>query len=431
MSTTSNRRRAPSVCLAVAVSLIALTAHAAETPSLEALWALVQQQQAEIERLSGELDETRAQLASAESQAELTEERLTITTDYLDEIAEGRSGTTAKPRTTVGGYGELHYNDVDARDADGDYQMIDFHRLVTFVGHEFTDRIRFFSEIEIEHALVEDTDDGSSPGELEIEQAFIEFDLSDQYVARTGLFLLPVGILNETHEPETFYGVERNDVESIIIPATWWEAGAAAGGRYGNGLSWDFAVTSGLAIPATGSNAFRVRSGRQKVAEANADSPAFTGRVKYTGLPGLELSATVQYQEDASQVSGDGLDDGTLVSLHGIWNWQRFQLRALWSQWHFNGSAVELAGADQQTGWYVEPSFRLGNADNDWGFYARYEDVDGARAQDQFDQWEAGISYWPVPSVVFKFDYRERSLDQDSESGRNFSAVDLGVGYSF
>lgn len=418
--------------LTAAAAVAPAAVRAAGPPSLEALWAIVQQQQADIERLSSELEATRSQLVSSEAQAAITEERLTITTDYLDEIAAGRgSGASAENRTSIGGYGELHYNDVDASDSDGDFQEIDFHRLVTFISHEFTDRIRFFSEIEIEHALVEDTEEGSGAGELEIEQAFIEFDLGDNHLARTGLFLVPVGILNETHEPETFYGVERNDVENIIIPSTWWEAGAATSGRYGNGLSWDFAITSGLAMPTDGSSAFRVRSGRQKVSEANADYPAYTGRVKYTGLPGLELSATVRYEEDVSQIGGDGLDDGLLVSLHGIWNWQRFQLRALWSKWQFDGDAVELAGADDQTGWYVEPSFRIGRRENDWGFYVRYEDLEGARTQDRFDQWEAGFNYWPVPNVVLKFDYRERDHDLAGDAGRDFSAVDLGVGYSF
>ena len=200
----------------------------------------------------------------------------------------------------------MHYNNVDASDPDRDFEQIDFHRFVAFMGHEFTDRIRFFSEIEIEHSLVADTADGSNGGEVEIEQAYIEYDLDDRHFARTGLFLLPVGILNETHEPDTFYGVERNDVESIIIPSTWWEGGASAGGRYGNGLSWDFAVHSGLAMPTTGGNEFRVRSGRQKVAEANAENLAFTGRLKFTGLPGLELSGTLHYQDDASQVAATG-----------------------------------------------------------------------------------------------------------------------------
>lgn len=408
-----------------------LWAHAAagaETPSLEALWALVQEQQAEIERLNAALDETRNELGSTQAAGRANEEKLTIATEYLDQIATGSAlADSGQRRTTIGGYGELHYNDVDA-DAGGDYRRIDFHRLVTFIGHEFTDRIRFFSELEIEHALVKDTADGSSSGEVEIEQAYIEFDLTDTYAARAGLFLLPVGFLNETHEPNTFYGVERNDVENIIIPTTWWEAGGSLGGHYRSGLSWDFAVHSGLAIPTTGSSAFRVRSGRQKVSNAIADHPAFTGRVRYTGVPGLELAATVQYQEDASQISGDGLDSGILVSTGAVWNWQRFQLRALWSQWNFEGDLVELADADRQTGWYVEPSFRLGRSSNDWGLYTRFEDVDGAREQDRFQQWEAGINYWPVQNVVFKLDYRERDLDA---AAGDFNAIDIGLGYQF
>jgi hypothetical protein len=406
-------------------------ATAAEQPSLETLWQMVQQQQQEIARLSTALEETRSQLTAAEQKVEVTEEQLGITADYLDRVAESSGTESRRARTSLGGYGEMHYNNLDATDPDQSFKDIDFHRFVTFIGHEFTDRIRFFSEIELEHSLVEDTADGSGPGEIELEQAYIEYDLDEHHFARTGLFVLPVGILNETHEPDTFYGVERNDVESIIIPATWWEGGASAGGRYGNGLSWDFAVHSGLAMPTDGSSAFRVRSGRQKVAHASAENLAFTSRLKFTGIPGLELAGTVHYQDDASQIGGDGLDDGTLVSLHGIWSWKLFQLRALWAQWNFNGELVELAGADKQTGWYVEPSVRLGRSSHDWGFYSRYEDVEGARGQDQFDQWEIGFNYWPTSNVVLKVDYRERDHDLESELGRDFEAFDLGLGYSF
>jgi len=142
-------------------------------------------------------------------------------------------------KTTVGGYGELHYNNWDNKSAGGsDKREIDFHRFVLFFGHEFDARTRFFAELELEHSFIEDTDTGSTHGEVELEQAFVEFDLNDAMTARGGLFLLPVGIINETHEPPAFYGVERNPVENKIVPSTWWEAGGGFTHRFSNGLSY-------------------------------------------------------------------------------------------------------------------------------------------------------------------------------------------------
>ena len=120
-------------------------------------------------------------------------------------------------RTTLGGYGELHLNQ-------GDKEQIDFHRFVLFVNHRFSDRVKFFSELELEHSLSGD----GKPGEVELEQAYIEFSLDNDWSIRAGQYLLPLGILNEVHEPDTFYGVERNSVEANIIPTTWWEGGVMA-----------------------------------------------------------------------------------------------------------------------------------------------------------------------------------------------------------
>ena len=412
--------------LAIAVFLCMATAQAAER-SIEELWQIVERQQAQIESLTVALEATRTKLDTTGQQARITEERLSVTADYIENVSAGASDK----RLSIGGYGEMHYNNVDASDNSGDFKELDLHRFVTFMNYDFTDRIRFFSELEVEHSLVKDTDDGSSGGEVEVEQAYIEYDISENHFARTGLFLLPVGILNETHEPPTFYGVERNNVENVIIPSTWWEGGASVGGHYANGISWDFAVHSGLDMPTQGSSAYRVRSGRQKVSHAVAEDLAYTGRVKYTGLAGLELAATVQYQEDVTQLSNDGLDEGLLVSLHGVFNRGPFALRALWAQWDFDGAGIEAAGVDEQTGWYIEPSFELHLLGFDWGFYTRYEDVEGGRNRDQFDQWELGFNFYPTDNVVLKFDYRDREHNLDSEAGRDFNAIDLGVGYQF
>lgn len=407
-----NRPTSLLVTIALVLILSAPTTHA-QVSNAELL--------AKLESMQQQIDELKRQIAENEEKTNETDAKV----EAVAEVMESAPPQVAKAsKTTIAGYGELHYNNLNAKDPSRDVEMIDLHRFVLFFGHEFNDRTRFYSEVEVEHALAGD----GAPGEVEIEQAFIEFDLRQDLYARAGLFLIPVGILNETHEPTTFYGVERNSVESIIVPSTWWEAGAGMNGRFGSGWNWDVAFTSGLKMPTTGSNAFRVRSGRQKVAQAVASDGAITGRLRYLGIPGLQAAVTVQYQFDPSQVSNDGLDSGTLLEAHVDYQRNRFGLRALYARWDFTGDAVEAAGADTQTGWYIEPSYRLNEK---IGFYTRYEDVAAARDQDNFDQWEVGLNWWPVKNVVIKFDYRERSHNLDSQNGRDFTGFDVGVGYSF
>lgn len=406
----------PLALLTAAVGL-PLAGHAdSPMPTPEEMWQIIQTQQKEIEALKQQQQATDRKAAAAGEKAEAAVVAV-----------ESDSGTTAAgswaDRTRIGGYGELHYNNIDASDPAYDDKQIDFHRFVLYAGHEFTDDIRFFSEFEIEHVIAS-SDDGDK-GEVEVEQAYLEFDLRDNLQAKGGLFLLPVGILNETHEPTTFYGVERNDVESIIIPATWWAGGAGLSGQHENGVSWDLAVHEGLMMdPST----FQVRGGRQETSEASAEDLAYTGRVRFTGIPGLELAASANYQSDASQAGGDGLDSGLLLETHLVYGKGPFGLRALYAQWDFDGTAVKAAGADRQSGWYLEPSVKVRS---DLGVYTRYEDIDAARSQDRFKQWEVGINYWPHEDVVLKADYRSRDHDLAAEAGRDFDAFDLGIGYQF
>ena len=377
-----------------------------------------------LDAMQQQIDELKQQLAQTQDQTKETDAKVEAVAEVIETTPQQVADTR---KTTLGGYGELHYNNLSASDSSRDLEEIDFHRFVLFIGHEFNDKTRFYSELELEHSLVADTG-GDTPGEVELEQAFLEFDLQKNMHARAGIFLLPVGLINETHEPDTFYGVERNDVENIIVPSTWWEAGGGLNGRLGQDWDWVVAASSGLAIPTTGSNAFRVRSGRQKVAKASASDGAITGRLRYLGIAGLQAALTVQYQFDPSQVANDGLDDGTLIEGHVDYRKGPFGLRALYAHWDFSGEAVEAAGADKQSGWYVEPSYR---ASNKLGFYTRYEEVEAARKQDNFNQWELGLNWWPAPNVVFKFDYRDRSHDLLSQNGRDFTGFDLGMGYSF
>ncbi|MDX1696693.1 MAG: hypothetical protein R3308_00310 [Thiohalobacterales bacterium] len=391
----------------------------AEMPTPEQMWEIIQQQQKEIEALKAAQQDTARQAADADEKAEAA-------VVAVEESAAGTAGANWADRTSIGGYGELHYNNIDASDPANDSKEIDFHRFVLFFSHAFSDDLRFHSELELEHALAGDGDD--KPGEVELEQAYIEYDIRDNLQTRGGVFILPIGILNETHEPNTFYGVERNDVENIIIPSTWWAAGAGLSGQHASGISWDLAVHEGLEMP---TDTFRVRSGRQKSAEAIAEDLAWTGRIRYTGIPGLTLGASANYQTDASQVSGDALESGLLLEAHVDYEKGPFGFRALYAEWDFDITPAGLAlvpGADTQKGWYIEPSFKpLHNL----GVYARYEDIEAARERDRFNQWQVGMNFWPHEDVVLKADYRSRDHDLASEAGRDFDAFDLGIGYQF
>ena len=362
-------------------------------------------------------------LSASASALAVTDEEFRALQEQLNQLAdavESQPASKAK-QVHIGGYGELHYNNLEFPDGTK-FKELDFHRFVLFFGYDFSDSIRFHSELELEHSIAGD----GQNGEIELEQAYIEFDLTENMEAKGGLFLIPVGILNETHEPTTFYGVERNPVERNIIPTTWWEGGAALTGRFGgSGLSYDLAITSGL------DGGTSVRGGRQKVSEATANDLAYTGRLKYTGLPGLELAGTAQYQSDMTQSADPNINDGVLLSTHAIWNISQFQVRALYASWDIdvtsNASATDQA-KDKQDGYYLEGSWKFIPST---GVFARYDAWDNGGVGDTEEtQTSVGLNYWPHEGVVIKFDYQKQDHGAVNEADEQ-DGFNIGLGYAF
>ena len=146
-------------------------------------------------------------------------------------------GAPAINGTAVGGYGELTLNAPSNAPA-----VVDLRRFVLFVGHNFTDRIRFYSEVEVEHAVSSAED----AGEVEIEQAYVDGLLSRRLNLRAGLILMPVGIINIYHEPPTFNGVDRPEVDTLIIPSTWREPGFGIFGELTTGVAYQLYLINGL-----------------------------------------------------------------------------------------------------------------------------------------------------------------------------------------
>jgi len=390
--------------LAAALLAISASAAATEMPSQEEMWEIIQQQQREIEALkAGQKENT---------------EKVEAVVDVAEESQKTASGAASwTENTQIGGYGELHYNNLDSK------KEIDFHRFVLFFGHQFTDRLRFWSELELEHSVSGDDQNG----EIELEQAYLEYDLNENHHAKAGLFLLPVGILNETHEPPTFYGVERNPVERNIIPTTWWAGGAALNGEIAPGWSYDLGVHEGLETSA--SNNYAVRKGRQKTSEANANDLAGTARVKWTGVAGVELAATVQYQSDVTQGEDPDASHAWLFETHADIQRGAFGFRALYARWDLDGDGPKSVGADEQEGFYIEPSYKI---TPEWGVFARYNYWDNQAGDGNSDsekkQVNAGVNFWPHPDVVLKADVQQ----QDNEgNSKNDNGWNLGVGYQF
>ena len=374
------------------------------------------------------LDEQQKQIDSLKKQVEAAVE------------ATEASDTASASKSSFGGYGELHYGSYDKTAPDSHSgnadrtKALDFHRFVLFFGHQFDEKVRFFSELEIEHSLAGE----GKRGEVELEQAFIEYTVNDSFSWKGGLLLMPVGIINETHEPPTFYGVERNRVEGDIIPSTWWEGGAGTTFRFADGLALDTTITSGLFTDGS----FNLRNGRQKVSKASADSLAYTGRLKWTAIPGLEVAGSLQYQEDLLQgrgVTANAAEEASavLAEAHVAWQIGGFDLRALYAQWDIDSSVAKTANKEKQSGWFIEPGYRFTDM---FGVFVRYSNWDnggfttinglGTFANQDKESVQFGINVWVHPHVVVKADY-EHLTGEAIDGSKDDKGFNLGVGYHF
>lgn len=416
----------------LAATLVAAPAAALaeELPSREEMWRIIQEQQKKIELLEESQRETARKATEADEKAEAA----------VEAVEEGTAGASSKlswaEKTRVGGYGELHYNNWNGKGGASDKDEADFHRFVLYFGHEFNDRIRFFSELEVEHATT--TRDGS----VSMEQAFLEFDLNERHSFVGGLVLVPVGMINEIHEPPTFYGTERNPIETYILPTTWREPAGGLRGQLASqalpGLSYDLLLHTGFEMPLTEDKAFLVRSGRTKGGNAPTDNGAFTGRLKWTGIPGVELAGSFQYQTDVTQ-GAQGIS-ATLFTVHTDIERGPFGLRALYGRWDLENGAPGMGpasgpspGRDEQYGFYIEPSYRMpvSFVPGEIGAFYRFNQWDNnagdSSSATRRRQHQFGVNYWPHPDVVLKADVQL----EDNASGADQNGFNLAIGYQF
>lgn len=200
---------------------------------------------------------------------------------------------------TIGGYGQFDYNQAFSSDVINN-GTLDIHRLVMLFGYRFNERTQFITEIEYEHVT-----------EVYIEQAFLQYKINDFINFRGGLMLIPMGIINEYHEPVTFNGVERPSVDKYIAPTTWREVGFGLNGNIIDAsIKYQVYLVNGFnsydgSAKLSGANG--LRKGRQKGAESFINSPNYTGKITYYGINSITIGLSGYFGKTQSTLY-DGID---------------------------------------------------------------------------------------------------------------------------
>ena len=344
---------------------------------------------------------------------------------------------------TVGGYGEITYNQPE-----GDNGELDVQRLVLLFGYKFSDKVQFVTEVELEHVE-----------EVYVEQAFLQYSLSDRVNLRGGLMLVPMGIVNEYHEPTTFNGVERPSMDKSIVPTTWREIGVGVSGRFDEiSLGYQAYVFTGFAS-VNGSKVLGgkdgLRNGRQKGIQSTVDSPNLSAKLDYYGLPGLRLGLSgyvgrSQAQDDVEDIDGSSVGL-SMVGLDARYAYKRLTARGqfvyagltdteAYNELYYDLDADPTQGlGSAMQGWYLEAAFNLLPLTKEQQLYAfaRYEDYDtNAKVEgdllvnDAFNrtEWTLGLSYKLTPGAVVKADYQFKN---DATNNDLPNQLNFGIGVWF
>jgi len=343
-------------------------------------------------------------------------------------------------QVTIGGYGEINYNQPEGKNGE-----LNVTRMVLLVGYNFDERTQFVSEFEYEDA----------GNEIFVEQAFINYNVANNVNLRGGLMIVPMGIINEYHEPTTFNGVNRPLVDRLIVPTTWREVGVGVNGRF-NDLSLGYQAyifngfrsvnkdTIGFINGANG-----LRGGRQKGIKSTIDSPNLSLKFDYYGIPGLRLGLSGYFgrtQADDEIEDLDGADVGiSMVGFDARYTKDRFAARgefiytSLTDTEDYNALTGNNLGS-AMLGWYTEAAYNLLPMTKRQKLFAfaRYSEynthlqTDGSLAENPaFDRNDLtfGVSYHIAQGVVVKGDYQ--IFDNEVANSDSTNQLNFGLGFWF
>ena len=405
-----------------------------------------------LDQLASELAKVKAELATLQQQRSAAPPVATApaaattaasTTATASTTAAQGPGLTTEPTTVLTSYGEINYI---RPTRDSKNTVADVRRFVLGYQHRFDEKTKVVTELEVEHAVSSSSD----PGEVEVEQAFIERQLTRQWSARAGLFLIPAGLLNENHEPTAYYGVERNFVETAIIPSTWREGGIQFVGNFENGLMAQFGLTTGFDINKWDATSTEGRESplgaiHQELALAKARDLSAFGAINWRGVPGLLVGGSL-FTGGATHGQSSEKSRITLWDLHARYAPGRWDFAGVYSRGTISNTAAfntPLVGSatlipKSFDGWYGQAAYKVwSNEDYSLAPFVRWEQFNTARSYAELGAGltpagarterviTLGANFNIGSGIVLKAD-----LQRFRENG-DANRFDLGLGWSF
>ncbi len=400
---------------------------------------------------SGLFADDKADIEILKQQVKELQEMTQTLTDETSDLKTGFSYTTVDPEKSftglgaaaskvyysksplsIGGYGEMYYSNSKVEGATAGKSVVDVYRFVPYIGYKFSDNIILNTEIEFEHG---GSSDGTTrDGYVVVEFMYLDFLINKNLNARVGNFLVPMGLINERHEPTLFTTVQRPGTSKYLIPSTWHENGLMAFGNIGDDISYKVAMITGLS---TGDNGSKwIRNGRG--GSYKQTNPEFAGvaRVDYTGVNGLFVGASTYFG-----ASNNGEESNTLMyDVHGDYKVSGFRAYGVYTQTLRSKSAtISTTAVKKANGGFLNLSYNLlatTNSNYSLPLFAQYESInpqaelaDGSSLS-AVNTTTVGLNFFPHEQVVLKADYAMADNDL-SDSGKSSDVFSLSMGFIF
>lgn len=315
----------------------------------------------------------------------------------------------------IGGYGEMLFTDRDTG------REIDIYRAIVYLGYRFNENWLFNSEIEWEHG-----------DETALEFAYLEYQHNDALNVRVGHQLVPMGIVNQLHEPTTFLSPNRPLVERFILPTTWHENGVMVYGE-NNGFEYGVALMNGFDAEGFDLENSGLRGGRQGGSQAKSDDFATILRLDWDNEQGLWLGGSL-YLGDSGQDSAAGDFSTTIFELHAQYETGGFISRAVYASASIDEASQLMtpSASEELGGYYIDFGYDVfAESDREDALtpfvrYAAYDLSEDTAADTEITRLMLGVAWQPLPQLIFKL-----ALTREEQGSTDDDIIEFASGYVF